>query len=87
MDYCTIEDIETHISTPTLIQLTNDDGEETVQDTMPEDENALQPSQEAEKLMLRERIEEAVKETYRAMPKAGVEKLVDFMAEFEKANK
>lgn len=38
----------------------NDDGEETVQDTMPEDENALQPSQEAEKLMLRERIEEAM---------------------------
>ena len=30
MDYCTIEDIDTHISTPTLIQLTNDDGEETV---------------------------------------------------------
>ena len=24
---------------------------------------------------------------YNAMPKAGVEKLVDFMAEFEKANK
>ena len=30
MDYCTIEDIDTHISTPTLIQLTNDDGGETV---------------------------------------------------------
>ena len=29
-DYCTIEDIDTHISTPTLIQLTNDDGGETV---------------------------------------------------------
>lgn len=30
MNYCTIEDIETHISTPTLIQLTNDDGKEEV---------------------------------------------------------
>lgn len=30
MDYCTIEDIETHISTPTLIQLTSDDGQEAV---------------------------------------------------------
>ncbi|MBR6126271.1 DUF1320 domain-containing protein, partial [bacterium] len=30
MEYCTIEDIETHISTPILIQLTNDDGGETV---------------------------------------------------------
>ncbi len=38
----------------------NDDGEETVQDNMPEDESALQPSAEAEKLMLRERIEEAM---------------------------
>ena len=28
MDYCTIEDIETHTSTPTLIQLTSDDGQE-----------------------------------------------------------
>ena len=30
MDYCTIEDIETHTSTPTLIQLTSDDGQEVV---------------------------------------------------------
>ena len=30
MDYCTIEDIETHTSTPTLIQLTSDDGQEEV---------------------------------------------------------
>lgn len=30
MDYCTIEDIETQISTPTLIQLTSDDGQEIV---------------------------------------------------------
>ena len=30
MDYCTIDDIETHISTPTLIQLTSDDGQEVV---------------------------------------------------------
>lgn len=29
-DYCTIEDIETHTSTPTLIQLTSDDGQEEV---------------------------------------------------------
>ena len=29
-DYCTIEDIETHTSTPTLIQLTSDDGQEVV---------------------------------------------------------
>ena len=38
----------------------NDNGDESVQDTMPEDESALQPSAEAEKLMLRERIEEAM---------------------------
>lgn len=38
----------------------NDDSENSVQDTMPEDENALQPSAEADKLMLRERIEEAM---------------------------
>ena len=30
MDYCTIDDIETHTSTPTLIQLTSDDGQEVV---------------------------------------------------------
>ena len=30
MDYCTIEDIETHTSTPILIQLTSDDGQEAV---------------------------------------------------------
>lgn len=30
MDYCTIEDIETQTSTPTLIQLTSDDGENSV---------------------------------------------------------
>ena len=30
MDYCTIEDIETQPSTPTLIQLTSDDGQEAV---------------------------------------------------------
>lgn len=30
MDYCTIEDIETQTSTPTLIQLTSDDGQEEV---------------------------------------------------------
>lgn len=30
MDYCTIDDIETHTSTPTLIQLTSDDGQEAV---------------------------------------------------------
>lgn len=29
-DYCTIEDIETQTSTPTLIQLTSDDGQEAV---------------------------------------------------------
>lgn len=29
-DYCTIEDIETHTSTPTLIQLTSDDRQEEV---------------------------------------------------------
>lgn len=29
-DYCTIEDIETQTSTPTLIQLTSDDGQEVV---------------------------------------------------------
>lgn len=27
MDYCTVEDIETQTSTPTLIQLTSDDGQ------------------------------------------------------------
>lgn len=31
MDYCTIEDIETQTSTPTLIQLTSDDGQEIVE--------------------------------------------------------
>lgn len=30
MDYCTIEDIETQISSPTLIQLTSDDGQESI---------------------------------------------------------
>lgn len=30
MDYCTIEDINTHISTPTFIQLTNDNGGDTI---------------------------------------------------------
>lgn len=30
MDYCTVEDIETQTSTPTLIQLTSDDGQEVV---------------------------------------------------------
>lgn len=30
MEYCTIEDIETQTSTPTLIQLTSDDGQEAV---------------------------------------------------------
>nr|DAU59881.1 MAG TPA: head to tail adaptor [Caudoviricetes sp.] len=30
MEYCTIEDIETQTSTPTLIQLTSDDGQESV---------------------------------------------------------
>lgn len=30
MDYCTIDDIEIHLSTSTLIQLTSDDGQETV---------------------------------------------------------
>lgn len=30
MDYCTIEDIETQTSTPTLIQLTSDDEQEAV---------------------------------------------------------
>ena len=30
MDYCTIDDIETQTSTPTLIQLTSDDGHEAV---------------------------------------------------------
>ena len=38
----------------------NNDSENSVQDTMPEDQNALQPSAEADKLMLRERIEEAM---------------------------
>lgn len=30
MDYCTIEDIETQTSSPTLIQLTSDDGQESI---------------------------------------------------------
>lgn len=30
MDYCTIEDIEIHTSTPTLSQLTSDDGTEAI---------------------------------------------------------
>jgi len=30
MDYCTIEDIELHTSTPTLSQLTSDDGTEAI---------------------------------------------------------
>lgn len=30
MDYCTVDDIETQTSTPTLIQLTSDDGQEAV---------------------------------------------------------
>ena len=30
MEYCTIEDIETQTSTPTLIQLTSDDGQEAI---------------------------------------------------------
>lgn len=38
----------------------NDDSEESMTDSMPEDESALSPSKEAEKLMLRERIEEAM---------------------------
>ena len=39
----------------------NDNGEDTIQDSLPKDESALQPSAEAEKLMLRERIEEAMR--------------------------
>ena len=38
----------------------NDNNDDSVQDTMPKDENALQPGAEADKLMLRERIEEAM---------------------------
>lgn len=38
----------------------NDNGDESSQDTLPKDDRALQPSAEAEKLMLRERIEEAM---------------------------
>lgn len=38
----------------------NDSSDDSVQDTMPKDESALQPSAEADKLMLRERIEEAM---------------------------
>ena len=38
----------------------NDDGEESPQDNLPEDESALQPGAEADKMMLRERIEEAM---------------------------
>lgn len=38
----------------------NSDDENMSQDTLPRDENALQPSDEAEKLMLREKIEEAM---------------------------
>lgn len=30
MDYCTIDDIELHLSTPTLTQLTSDDGQEAI---------------------------------------------------------
>ena len=39
----------------------NDNGDETMQDSLPRDDSALQPSTEAEKLMLRERIEEAMR--------------------------
>lgn len=39
----------------------NDNGDDNIQDSMPKDENALQPGDEAEKLMLRERIEEAMR--------------------------
>lgn len=39
----------------------NDNGDETIQDSMPKDDSALQPGKEAEKLMLRERIEEAMR--------------------------
>ena len=38
----------------------NDDDEDSNPDKLPRDENALQPSDEAEKLMLREKIEEAM---------------------------
>ncbi len=38
----------------------NEDDEDTIQDSMPRDDTALQPSDEAEKLMLREKIEEAM---------------------------
>ena len=38
----------------------NDSDSESVQDSMPEDESALQPGVEADKIMLRERIEEAM---------------------------
>ena len=38
----------------------NEEDDDSIQDTMPKDENALQPSDEAEKLMLREKIEEAM---------------------------
>ncbi len=38
----------------------NEEDDDSVQDTMPKDVNALQPSDEAEKLMLREKIEEAM---------------------------
>ena len=35
--YCTIDDIEKHTSTPTLIQLTSDDGQEIVDKTVVEE--------------------------------------------------
>ncbi len=38
----------------------NEDDDDSVHDSMPKDESALQPSDEAEKLMLREKIEEAM---------------------------
>ena len=38
----------------------NDNGEDSVQDNLPEDQSALQPGAEADKTMLRERIEEAM---------------------------
>ncbi len=38
----------------------NEEDDDSFQDTMPKDENALQPSDEAEKIMLREKIEEAM---------------------------
>ena len=56
-----VQDLMQTVEAPISLENSeNDDDEDSNRDSMPRDDNALQPSDEAEKLMLREKIEEAM---------------------------